>query len=62
MAEQKSKSKKETIPIGKARQSQQRPITNKHYKEKPILEKLHAVVDYLASDCLECLGGKILPM
>ena len=62
MAEQKSKSKKEAIPIGKAPQSQQRPITNKHYKEKPILEKLHAVVDYLASDCLECLGGKILPM
>ena len=27
-----------------------------------MLEKLHAVIDYLSSDCLECVGGKILPM
>ena len=39
-----------------------RPITNKHYRPKPWLEKVQGVVDYLASDFLECLGGKILPM
>ena len=42
--------------------TQSRPITNKYYKKRPILEKVHALVDYLASDCFECLGGKILPM
>ena len=54
--------KTEDSPRKEVTPTQSRPITNKHYKKRPILEKVHALVDYLASDCFECLGGKILPM
>ena len=56
------KSASATDPAKEPLLNSRSPITNKHYKEKPWLENLHAFVDYLASGFLECCGGKILPM
>ena len=40
----------------------EKPITNKHWKKQPCLEKINAVADYLSKDCLEFIGGKFIPM